>query len=127
MQKADYKSLFNSFRVRILLSFLLLQSILVLWVAVYFTIRYKERNLQVFSVQLSDIQNQFLTSNRFLQNFLISGHEQPSFYHTNHQFDNATFIHSQKNVLIKIKTLNAAAKKYNIDLTSSLATLKYFN
>jgi signal transduction histidine kinase/CheY-like chemotaxis protein len=127
MKKIDVKGIFNSFRVRILLSFLLLQSILILWIAVYFTIRYKERNLQTFSVQLADIQNQFLASNRFLLNFLISGHEQSSFYQTNEQADIDTFINSLKSDLIKIKELNSASKEYNIDLATSLDTLKYFN
>ena len=127
MQKNDIKGIFNSFRVRILLSFLLLQSILILWIALYFTIREKENNLQIFSVQLADMQNQFLASNRFLQNFFISGHEQSSFYQTKEQADIDTFINRLKSDLIKIEDLKAASKKYNIDLVTSLDTLKYFN
>ena len=127
MQKTDVKGIFNSFRVRILLSFLLIQSILILWIALYFTIREKENNLQIFSVQLADIQNQFLASNRFLQNFLISGHEQSSFYQTKEQSDIDTFINRLKSDLIKIEDLKSSSKKYNIDLESSLDTLKYFS
>ena len=105
------------------MSFLLLKCFLLFWVIVYLSINAKERHLQEFSAELSDIQNQFLASNSFLQHFMLAGYQQTTFYQTKKQVDIDTFIKSRQKDLHKIKDLQQEANKFNLQLSGSLDSL----
>lgn len=127
MKKIDFKGVFNSFRARILFSFLLLKGFLVIWIAVYLAVNGKETQLQEFSSKLSDTQNHFLASNRFLQHFMLAGYQQSSFYQTKSQSDIDTFILSRENDLLKIKSLQSEAQDFNLQLSGPLDSLYKLN
>jgi signal transduction histidine kinase/CheY-like chemotaxis protein len=127
VERIVLKSIFNSFRSRILLSFLVLKVILVSWIVIYYYINSKEQRLQELSSKLFDVQNQFLASNRFLQHFMLSGYQQPSFYQTNSQVDIDTFLLSRHHDIAQINKLKVDAAQFNLNLSEALDTLSILN
>ncbi len=104
-----------------------LKVILISWIVIYYYINSKELRLQEFSSKLTDVQNQFLASNRFLQHFMLSGYQQPSFYQTNSQEDIDKFLSNLGHDIVQINELKVDTTQFNLDLSEALDTLSILN
>ncbi len=113
----------TSFQSKVLNSFLSFIIILLIWVAFYFFIAHQQKKLQNFSNSLSEVQNQFLESNRHLQYFILSGFHEPVFYKTEKQKDIDTFLKYQEKSIGALARLLQTAKIKRIDLFQELRLL----
>ena len=113
----------QSFRTKVLSSFLFFIIILLVWIAVYLFISHKQKQLQYFSNNLSKIQHQFLESNRHLQYFILSGFHEPGFYTTQKQKDIDTFLSNQKKNINTISLIIRDAETNHLNLDEQLKTL----
>ncbi len=113
----------KSFRSKVLYSFLSFILILFVWIAFYFFISGKQKQLQQFSNNLTQVQNQFLESNRHLQYFILSGFHEPVFYTTEKQKDIDTFLGSQQKSIDVLAQINTEAQANHINLDKELNSL----
>jgi hypothetical protein len=107
----------------VLLSFFAFIRIFIIWLAVYFYINNRRADLDRFQTRLSNLQNLYGSANRDLQNFIISGHRQPSFYSTGRQKDIDNFDSLQRLILTGIGQIREEADKNSIDIREHLDTL----
>jgi len=117
------KSLFKSFRARLILSFLCFVAVILIWVITYLLIDYKQQKLRLFTEQLTYIQTQYLKSTNHLHKFMLSGFRQPQFYKTSKQTDIDQFIQLQTDIPGHIAALQALAEQSEIDVEKELRQL----
>ena len=127
VMKALFNNNFNSFRSRILLSFFTFIFILLSWIAFYFYINMRQKRLQNISNNITTVQNQFSQSNRFLQNFILSGFHDSDFYGTKKQKDIDAFLSYQGAVNTKLSQIISETKRSGVTLDQPLAKLLKLN
>ena len=118
---------YNSFRSKIILSFLAFILVLFTWIAFYFYINMRQKRLQEISNNITAIQNEFSQSNRFLQNFILSGFHDSNFYSSKNQKDIDKFLANQKEVNAKLSQIVVESKRTGISLDQHLSALSTLN
>jgi len=113
----------QSFRTKVLSSFLFFIIILLVWIAVYLFISHQQKQLQHFSNNLSEVQHQFLESNQHLQSFILSGFHEPGFYTNHKQKDIDTFLSNQKENISTLSQIVKDAETNHLNLDKQLKTL----
>jgi signal transduction histidine kinase/CheY-like chemotaxis protein len=97
----------KSFKARLLLSFFSFILVILTWVVTYFYVNHKQNGLRAFTAHLTQIQIQYLESNRHLQKFMLSGFHEPLFYETGQQPDIDDFLRFQNQINKNIHQLKA--------------------
>jgi methyl-accepting chemotaxis protein len=105
------------------LSFFAFIRIFLLWICIYFFINKKQTNLDQFTNHLTHLQNNYADGNRYLQNFILSGYHEPSFYTTGRQKDIDRFFEEQDTILLDLEKIDQEAKSDHIDITGELQAL----
>lgn len=117
-------SFLNSFRSRILFSFLGVALIFVVWVIIYFFINNKEKKLDHFLYNLNLEQRQFHANTQYLHSFMLYGFQDSCFYKGALENDINIFIIQQRQHILELKQLKEAAKNNYLNLNQNLNLLQ---
>ena len=113
---------YNSYRFRIILSFLFVVTLTFLVFIGYNYFNAKTRELQNITVEIHNLKTDFTSNNKHFQSFLLYGYKSPNFYHQNTEVNIDTYIQNiiqqQKDFLY----IFAKLTKNNIPLNPQLPT-----
>lgn len=115
--------IWRSFKTRILLSFFAFIRIFIVWICIYFFINNRQTHLDRFTYHLTVLQNHYAESNRYLQNFILTGFHQPSFYTTGRQKDLDLFEAEQDTILAELNQVKTEAADNHIKVNEQLESL----
>lgn len=122
----------QSYQTKILLSFAVLILLLASWAFFYSQIDKKNKKLDVLASKVNNLGDDYLTKTRHLQNFLLYGYHEPSFYTNGSQSDIdsfETYLHNNHGEINKLKLqIRRSAKNVNAKIdTLSLENQQLFN
>ena len=115
--------LLNSFRSRLLLSFFCFVFVILAWMISYQYIDRQQTQLRYFSVQLTDIQTQYLESTGYLQKFMLSGYHEYSFYTSGKQKDIDSFLNHQNSIARDLESLKSNSTYLHLDVGHQIDSL----
>ncbi|MFN6379603.1 MAG: ATP-binding protein [Flavobacteriales bacterium] len=104
MRKILKQSL-SSFRGRIIFSFILIVLSFFVWTSLYFILSARRDKVKQAFNHATQLHNQTLQNNFHLQNFIVSGYQQPSFYSDSKSSDIEKFITQQEHTNRAIEML----------------------
>jgi signal transduction histidine kinase len=113
----------HSYQSKIFLSFLSLAMLLGCWAFFNYKIDVRNNRLEILSKQVNDLETEYLTQTRHLQNFLLYGFHQSDFYTLGKQPDIDTFEAYLKNNYVKIETIQNLIEHDGINVTATINTL----
>lgn len=117
----------KSFKARLLLSFCSFIPVILLWLLTYLYINHQQRKFKVFSLNLTDIQIQYLESTGNLQKFMLSGFHDASFYKSGKQRDIDRFLELQSSLSNTLNDLKVSANTNHLQISGSLDSLINLN
>ncbi len=112
-----------SYQSKIFLSFLSLAMLLGCWAYFNYKIDVRNQRLEKLSKQVNDLETEYLSENRHLQNFLLYGFHQSDFYTLGKQPDIDTFEAYLQSNYKKIQTIKNKIEHEGINVTSTIKAL----
>lgn len=117
----------RSYQAKLFYAFSAIALVLACWVLFYFFIQYRTRRLDGLVAEVNELRSEYLLKSRYLQNFLLSGHHQSSFYaqHKQKDIDSfETYLHTSREA---IDRLAIDFKNSQIQIQSALSHLAATN
>ncbi len=87
----------------------------------------EQQRIKVFSEKLSQLQLRYLESVNYLQQFMLKGYHEPSFYDKGKQKDIDSFLYIQSRINIGVRALDNEAAQIGIDVSGALDSLLLAN
>lgn len=123
----NLNTMFNSFRSRILISFLTFQLISIVWGVFYISVNYKQKRLVLFLAQLSEIQQDYLESSANLQQFMLFGYHDPKFYIKKKEKHFDRFLATHVKMEKTLRDLKANSRINKLQISAKIETLINLN
>ncbi len=117
----------RSYQTKILLSFLALGVLLISWILFHSVIKKKESELKTLLTEITNLQKDYLIKSQYLQNFLLYGYHQSSFYTHRSQKDLDSFKLYIQQDFKRMENLANQAKEKNLNLHIPLKNLSVEN
>ncbi len=113
----------RSFRGRIIFSFILIVLSFLIWTSLYFILSVRRDKVKQAYNQVTQLHNQTLQNNFHLQNFIVSGYQQPSFYSDSKSSDIEKFITQQEQTNREIEVLWSESTALSDDVREAFRAL----
>jgi len=121
--RRSIRKILLSFKFRILFSYFVLISILLIWIGVYIFMNNKQRRLNLFTFHLTQLQDHYFESDRHLEHFVLTGFHEAPFYATGRQMDIDLFLEEQNNAINNLDELKTEAGKEHVAINDKLDKL----
>ena len=98
------------FRRKIVLNSFHFIRIFIVWLGVFFYVNHLQSNLDRFVNHFANLQVVYSETDRYLQNFIISGYREGSLYQTGQQQDLSNFYSGQKSIIDGLNEIRREAR-----------------
>lgn len=111
---------YNSYRFRIIVSFLFVVTLTFLVFIGYNYFNAKTRDLQNITLKIHNLESNFTTNDKYFQSFLLYGYKAPEFYNNNREKNIDKFISNISQQKLSFKTIFEELKENKIALNKAL-------
>jgi signal transduction histidine kinase/CheY-like chemotaxis protein len=124
---SNIRNYFKSFRLKVLLGFLSLLTVLISCIAIYFFINKKQSDLNNFLTSITDIRNHFLENQNKLQLFTQDGYKENSFYVKKDHKYLSEFKKNIEDNIISLQNLEETKSAQVLDIKEDISELIQLN